>query len=208
MKTLIRATVATSLVAVTVGVSVGTLNQSAPKAAAQEAPADAQAPARNALGVFRGGGPTAKAGEVEKIQGALAAARGIPDTVEGSDVHLAREDGTYAIHVALGHKSLCLAVRQASGSGSLNCGRLPSSTATTEARRPIFAVDGIGRDQYRVSGIVLDGVTDVSVAAKNSDKPAIGDVVNNVFSIVTSGEPTSLHLRLPDGSEVDLPILG
>lgn len=208
MKTLISASVATGLVAAIVGVSVGTLDHGAPKATAQEAPADAQVPARNALGVFRVGGLVAKAGEVKKIQGALAAARGIPDTVEDSDVHLAREDSTYAIHVALGHKSLCLAVRQAGGTGSLNCGSLPSSTATTEARRPIFAVDGLGHDQYRVSGIVLDGVTDVSVAAKGSDKPVFGDVVNNVFSIVTTGEPVSLHLRLPDGSQAELPILG
>jgi hypothetical protein len=100
-----------------------------------------------------------------------------------------------SVKLSVGDRVVCFEVSVATGAGSLGCA--PAESAI-DPDRPIIAVDTYGKG-YRVSGAMIDGVTDVVVhLADGSAVPAA--VAANVFSVEVTAIPVNLTYRNPDGS--------
>lgn len=100
-----------------------------------------------------------------------------------------------SVKLAVGDRAVCFQVSVPSGAGSLGCA---PAVSATDPDRPIIAVDTYG-ERFRVSGAMIDGVTDVIVhLADGSSVPV--SLSANVFSVEVTGIPIELTYRKPDGS--------
>jgi aspartate oxidase len=162
------------------------------------------------LAILRAPDHLADAAEAKRISNALATGPAWTDTVDPQDVKLARSDDGVRVYVAKGTHSICLAIREADGSGSLNCETLlnaEQAEAATGKSGKIAAVDRLANGSYRVTGLVADdaGAPTISLA---SGKVADANVANNVYTEVVSDDPEQVLLAQEDGSVERLALPG
>lgn len=149
----------------------------------------ANSAALQAFAVFRGDG-AADSVQVDKI------VRELPGgAVDPATARRAIATAEYAVHVIGGPAHLCLAVREAGGSGSLGCAD-PEMTASGD--RPLIALDFLGGGRWRVTGLAPDGTTDLSLATADGRRTEL-TLRQNIFSAATATTPESLDFRSPAG---------
>jgi hypothetical protein len=97
---------------------------------------------------------------------------------------------------SLPSNGVCLNVHDVkSQSGSVGC---TDTAFAGDAERPLAAVDYIGDDQWRVTVMLVDGITSMSVTDSSGTRDIA--VSNNVATTVVSPGPFSLSWTAPDGT--------
>jgi hypothetical protein len=99
------------------------------------------------------------------------------------------------VTLGIGDRAACLQDRTPSGGGSLGCG--PAFSAV-DPDRPIISWSG-ARDGFRVSGAMIDGVSDVVVHLADGSRVPVA-LEANLFSVKVEGALAELTYRKPDGS--------
>jgi hypothetical protein len=108
----------------------------------------------------------------------------------------ARDDGTTRVLVSATTSGLCLTVKDLrSGSGSVGC---TDPASSGDAARPLASSDAVGDNRWRVTALLVDGVSDVTLSSSEGTRPLTVD--NNIATAEVSSGTTFLRWLAPDGS--------
>jgi hypothetical protein len=163
-------------------------------------PSDATsyAAAARAFGVFRHG-TTAEEGvtAASKLMHGPAA-----NAVDPDSVRLARIDGDVRMYAMAGGQVACLLQRSPAG-GQFDCSLIKD---LVDGSVVMFGAADLGNGTYRLTGLVADGVRDLSVETTTGAQPLTAE--NNVIAQAVDSKPLKLTWTAPDGSSHELDVSG
>jgi len=113
-----------------------------------------------------------------------------------------KKQGGATVQAAVGERKVCLAVDSGTSESS-GCADTASAVA---AAKPPISVDFLEGGQFRVSGLVVDGVTDVRVLTGSAATAA--PVQTNTFSVVVAEAPTAVEWTGPSNTRYRLALDG
>lgn len=188
--------IAAAGIASTASSDSGTVAEQGAKLSAQRA--QLRAEALNRYSVLRHGSPAGSDAVLAKARSGAAEALGLSAAEAGGVVAtVARADRDVRVVVSgTPAKGVCLDVRDAvRGSGSSGCA---DTALTGDATKPLVSVDLIDGDRWRITALLVDGISTLSLTAGGQTRDVA--VADNVATTTLGSGPFTLRWVAPDGS--------
>lgn len=143
-------------------------------------------------------GAAADPAEARVIRRTLNAHSGSVDPFgEVRSVRLAKNASGIRVHVVETAKAVCVAVRAKNAGGSFGCS---TAEVASQADTPMLTTTFVDDDEWRVSGLMQDGVRNVRIDTVDGSN-VVGAVESNVFISRLGSHPSSISWQDEQGQQ-------